>query len=84
MGPAGYVGEALSEVHLLEIQHCLLAVRDIFGEEVVEIVVDARIPDTTAESQGSKDGEGEDVVAQSPEEALPRLGRRRRGWRRRS
>ena len=66
----GYIGESLLEVHLLHIQNSLLAIWNVLGEKIVEVVVDARIPDTTAEAEGAEDRERQDIVAQSPEETL--------------
>lgn len=42
-------GISLLEIELLEVQHGLLAIGDILGEEIVEVVVDAGIPHTATE-----------------------------------
>ncbi|GJC84915.1 hypothetical protein ColLi_07753 [Colletotrichum liriopes] len=64
------VGEPLAEVGLLEVEDGLLAKGNILGEEVVEVVIDTRVPDTAAETNGAEDGEGQDEVSQPAEEAL--------------
>lgn len=79
------IGEFLPVVHLLEVQDGLLAEGDVFGEEVVKVVVDARVPDTATISNSSEHNQGEDKVSESSKEALL-LGRQRgsrRGRRRR-
>ena len=74
--PADNIGEALLEIELLQVQNSLLAIGDVLGEEVVEGVVDARVVDTTTEGDSAKDGERQEEVAQSAEEALLLAGSR--------
>ncbi|TKW54807.1 hypothetical protein CTA1_5890 [Colletotrichum tanaceti] len=64
------VGESLAEVGLLKVEDGLLAKGNKLGEEVVEVVIDARVPHAAAEADSSEDGESQDEVPQSAEEAL--------------
>jgi hypothetical protein len=76
------VGESLLVFHLLEVKNSLLAEGDVFGEEVVEVVAHARVPNTSSEADNAKNKKTEDKISQSSEEALLLLYRHRRRGRR--
>ena len=77
---AGNVGESLLVVHLLEVENSLLGEWDVFSEEVVEVVANTRVPDTSSETNNTKNEKGEDKVLQSSEETLLLGSGRRRRW----
>jgi hypothetical protein len=60
--PGRAIGELLSEVEFLEIENGLLAEGDVLGEKVVELVVDARVPDSTSEGEGAEQDERDDEI----------------------
>lgn len=60
--PGRAIRELLSEVEFLEIENGLLAEGDVLGEEVVELVVDARVPDAASEGEGAEQDERDDEI----------------------
>ncbi len=77
------IGELLLEFQLLEVQNGLLAKGHKFGEDVVEGIVDARVPNTAGKADDAEEDQRRNEAAETSHEALL-LGRRRRRRGRRS
>ena len=57
-------GESSPELALLKVCNGILSIGNVFGEEVVEVVRDERVPDTAGVTEAGEDGEPEKELAE--------------------